>query len=77
VLPVNSELSLCGVFLQAVKQLGSREKATEAKCEFIRCAPQKDIEIWKCAAGVATTHHVNLVSQVDKLWSLGSERLQR
>ena len=30
-LPINSELSLCDVFLQAVTQPGSREKSTAAK----------------------------------------------
>ena len=30
-LPVDSELSLCGVFLHAATQLGSREKGTVAK----------------------------------------------
>ena len=29
-----SELSLCGIFLHVVFQLGSREKDAEAKCGF-------------------------------------------
>jgi hypothetical protein len=36
-----SELSLFGVFLHTVLQLGSREKGMAAKCVFARCAPQR------------------------------------
>ena len=39
VLPVDSELSLCGAFFHEAVRLGSREKGTAAKHGFTRCAP--------------------------------------
>ena len=36
-----SELSLCGSFLHQAGRLGSREKSTEVKSGFARCAPQR------------------------------------
>ena len=54
-LPVDSELSLCGVSLYTVTQLGSREKSMEAKHEFARSAPQKAAGIWNHGAGVVVT----------------------
>jgi hypothetical protein len=44
VLPSDSKLSLCCVFLQAVTQQGSREKGMVAKCEFARSASQKVLQ---------------------------------
>ena len=40
--PIDSELSLCGVFLHVVTQLGSREKGMAAKHGFARsaCTPK-------------------------------------
>lgn len=46
-LPVDSELSLCGVFLHVATQLGSREKGTVAKCGLARSTPQKAVGIWR------------------------------
>ena len=54
-LPVESELSLCDVFLHAVTQLGSREKGMAAKCGSVRSTYQKAVGIWKCGAGVVAT----------------------
>jgi hypothetical protein len=52
---IDSELSLCGVFLHAAVQAGSREKGTAAKCGFARSALQKATGILKYGAGVVTT----------------------
>jgi hypothetical protein len=38
---------MCGVFLYAAAQLGSREKGAAAKRGFARSAPQKAMGIWK------------------------------
>jgi len=65
-LPVDSKLSLCGVFLHAVTQLGSREKGTAAKRGFARSAAQLAVEIWKHGVGVAVTRLGNVASQVKK-----------
>ena len=56
VAPIISELSLCGVFLHAAAQLGSREKGMATKYEFVRSTPQKAVGIWKNGAGIAVTH---------------------
>jgi hypothetical protein len=53
---IDSELSVCGVFLRAAVQLGSREKGTAAKHRFARSAPQK-----------ATSG--NLESWMERFWS--------
>ena len=48
-LPVDSELSLCGVFLHAATQLGSREKGTAAKHGFCKKCNLKghgNLEAW-------------------------------
>ena len=47
---IDSELSLCGVFLHAAARLGSREKGMAAKHEFARSAPQKAEQILKSGA---------------------------
>lgn len=52
-LPVDSKLSLCGVFLQMMTQLGSREKGTVGKDGFVSSALQKAMGIWKRGAGLA------------------------
>ena len=70
-LPVDSELSLCGVFLHATTQLGSREKGMATKYEFVRSTPQKAVGIWKNGAGIAVTHQWKLSRQVERFWSLG------
>jgi hypothetical protein len=54
-LPVDSELSLCDVFLHTVAQLGSREKRTVAKGGLPGSASQKAVGIWKCGDGVVVT----------------------
>lgn len=53
-LPVDSELSLCGVFLHAATQLGSREKGTAKECT------QKGVGIWKSGAGIIVTRQWEL-----------------
>ena len=55
VVPVDSKLSLCGIFLHSAVQLDSREKGMATKRGFERSAPQLAWGIWKCGAGVATT----------------------
>ena len=53
---IDSELSLCGVFLYAVAWLGSREKGiAAAHCRFPRSAPQKAMGVLKHEAGVVAT----------------------
>jgi hypothetical protein len=54
-LPVDSEVSLCGIFLHAAAQLGSREKGTVAKHGFARSTQPKAVGIWKRGAGVVVT----------------------
>ena len=70
-LPVDSELSLCGVSLYTVTQLGSREKSMEAKHEFARSAPQKAAGIWNHGAGVVVTsqwEHSDLGGEISYCW---------
>jgi hypothetical protein len=43
---VDSELSLCDVFLHVETQLGSREKGTVSKRGFVRSAPPKAVGIY-------------------------------
>jgi hypothetical protein len=70
VLPFDSKLRFCGVFLYTETQLNSREK--------VRCwAPQLASGIWKCWAGVATTYHGNLARWVERFQSSGSESLDK
>ena len=40
---IDSELSLCAIFLHTVPQLGAREKDTAAKHGFAKSAPQKAV----------------------------------
>ena len=54
-LPVDSKLSLCGVFLHWVTQLSFREKGTAAKHGFARSAPPKGCENLEHGAGVVAT----------------------
>ena len=68
-LHVNSELILCGVFLLAAIQLGSREKGTVANCG-IASAPQKAVGIWRHGADVVATR------QWEELSELGGEILE-
>ena len=75
VLPTASKLSLCDVFLHTETQLGPREKGTVAKCGFVRSARQLAVEFWKCGAGMAVTIYENLVRQVERFQSSGSESL--
>ena len=53
-------LSLYGVSLHAMAQLGSREKGTAAKHGFARCAPQKAVGDLKHGADVVITHQWEL-----------------
>ena len=76
-LPVESELRLCGVFLQAAAQPGSREKSTAATHGFARSAPQKAVGIWKCGAGVVVTCQWELSllgGKISELWVRESSR---
>ena len=57
---VDSELNLCGVFLHAGAQLGSREKGMVAKHGFARSVPQKAVGILKNRVGVVVTHQWEL-----------------
>lgn len=73
-LPVDSELSLCGVFLHAATQLGSREKGMVAKHGFARSISQKAVGNWKHGAGMVMTSR-NLASRVERFQSSSSESL--
>ena len=70
-LPVDSELSFCGVFLRAATQLSSREKSRAAKRGFARSASQKAVGIWKHGAGILSSG--NLARWVERFWSSRSE----
>ena len=50
---IDSELSLCGVFLHVAARLGSREKSTAAKHGFARSAPQKAVVILEARSWLA------------------------
>jgi hypothetical protein len=66
VLPVNSELGFCAVFLHPAPQLGSRKKGTMTKHGFVRSAPQKAMGIWKRGDRITVTHRGNLESRVER-----------
>lgn len=46
---------MCGVFLHAAAQLGSRETGRAAERGFARSARQKAVRILKCGVGVVMT----------------------
>ena len=70
-LPTDPKLSMCGVFLYVVTQLGSTVKGTVAKHGFARSAPQKAVGIWKRGASMVVTCQWELSElggEISELW---------